>query len=141
MQIFAETQEKLRRLMNVPDEYQILFLQTGASGQFSMIPLNLMSRTGKADYAVTGNSCPKGADYGRAELTHPTRVVTSTVRCEGGAYPRCPVKTNGPIPKGDIFAAVSLLDGVTVKATVQVGQVVVENICGTGVDFVATRNM
>ena len=55
MQIFAETQEKLRRLMNVPDEYQILFLQTGASGQFSMIPLNLMSRTGKADYAVTGN--------------------------------------------------------------------------------------
>ena len=93
------------------------------------------------DYAVTGNSCPKGADYGRAELTHPTRVVTSTVRCEGGAYPRCPVKTNGPIPKGDIFAAVSLLDGVTVKAPVQVGQVVVENICGTGVDFVATRNM
>lgn len=93
------------------------------------------------DYAVTGNSCPKGADYGRAELTHPTRVVTSTVRCEGGAYPRCPVKINGPIPKGDIFAAVSLLDGVTVKAPVQVGQVVVENICGTGVDFVATRNM
>ena len=93
------------------------------------------------DYAVTGNSCPKGADYGRAELTHPTRVVTSTVRCEGGAYPRCPVKTNGPSPTGDIFAAVSLLDGVTVKAPVQVGQVVVENICGTGVDFVATRNM
>ena len=55
MQIFEETQAKLRRLMNVPDEYAILFLQTGASGQFSMIPLNLMSRTGKADYAVTGN--------------------------------------------------------------------------------------
>ena len=53
--IFEETQAKLRRLMNVPDEYATLFLQTGASGQFSMIPLNLMSRTGKADYAVTGN--------------------------------------------------------------------------------------
>jgi phosphoserine aminotransferase len=55
MQIFEETQDKLRRLMNVPDGYRILFLQTGASGQFSMIPLNLISKTGKADYAVTGN--------------------------------------------------------------------------------------
>ena len=55
MQIFEETQAKLRRMMNVPEEYAILFLQTGASGQFSMIPLNLMGRTGRADYAVTGN--------------------------------------------------------------------------------------
>ena len=35
------------------------------------------------DYAVTGNSCPRGAAYGRAELTHPTRVLTSTVRIDG----------------------------------------------------------
>ena len=55
VKIFEETQDKLRRLMNVPEGYQILFLQTGASGQFSMIPLNLISKTGKADYAVTGN--------------------------------------------------------------------------------------
>ena len=55
MDIFAQTQAKLRRLMNVPEGYHILFLQTGASGQFSMIPLNLMGKTGKADYAVTGN--------------------------------------------------------------------------------------
>ena len=55
LQIFEETQEKLRRLMNVPQGYKILFLQTGASGQFSMIPLNLIGKTGRADYAVTGN--------------------------------------------------------------------------------------
>ena len=55
LKIFEETQEKLRRLMQVPDGYRVLLLQTGASGQFSMIPLNLMGRTGKADYAVTGN--------------------------------------------------------------------------------------
>ena len=55
LQIFQEAQDKLRRMMNVPDGYKILFLQTGASGQFSMIPLNLISKTGKADYAVTGN--------------------------------------------------------------------------------------
>ena len=55
IQIFEETQEKLRRIMNIPEGYKILFLQTGASGQFSMIPLNLIGKTGKADYAVTGN--------------------------------------------------------------------------------------
>ncbi|MGE4277266.1 MAG: 3-phosphoserine/phosphohydroxythreonine transaminase [Lawsonibacter sp.] len=55
LQIFEETQDKLRRLMNVPEGYKILLLQTGASGQFSMIPLNFIGKTGKADYAVTGN--------------------------------------------------------------------------------------
>ena len=55
LKIFEETQEKLRRLMQVPDGYRVLLLQTGASGQFSMIPLNLIGKTGKADYAVTGN--------------------------------------------------------------------------------------
>ena len=54
-EIFQQTQTKLRRLMNIPDEYKILFLQTGATGQFSMIPMNLIGRTGTADYALTGN--------------------------------------------------------------------------------------
>ena len=53
--IFDETQAKFRRLMGVPEGYKTLFLQTGATGQFAMVPLNLMGRTGKADYAVTGN--------------------------------------------------------------------------------------
>ena len=51
------------------------------------------------DYKVTGNGCPRGEEYGKIELTHPTRVVTSTVQCSGGAHPRCPVKTSAPIPK------------------------------------------
>ncbi len=53
--IFQDTQQKLRRMMNVPEGYKILFLQGGASMQFSMAPLNLIGKTGKADYAVTGN--------------------------------------------------------------------------------------
>ena len=54
-QIFDDTQAKFRRLMNVPEGYKVLFLQGGASSQFSMVPLNLIGKTGKADYAVTGN--------------------------------------------------------------------------------------
>lgn len=91
--------------------------------------------------AVTGNACPRGAEFGKMELTHPTRVVTSTVRCEGGLYPRCPVKTDRAIPKELIFQVMEALDRVTLTAPVRVGQVVVENVCGTGVNVVATRNL
>jgi phosphoserine aminotransferase len=72
LRIFQETQEKLRRLMKVPEGYKILFLQTGASGQFSMIPLNLIGKTGKADYAVTGNfsnlACQEAKKYGQIHV-------------------------------------------------------------------------
>jgi phosphoserine aminotransferase len=44
----------LRKLMNIPDNYKVLFLQGGASTQFAAVPLNLIGRTGKADYVVSG---------------------------------------------------------------------------------------
>lgn len=72
LDIFQETQQKLGRLMNVPDKYKILFLQTGATGQFAMIPLNLIGRTGKADYAITGNfsslAYKEAAKYGQINI-------------------------------------------------------------------------
>ncbi len=52
--IIAEAEKLLRRLMNIPDNYKVLFLQGGASTQFAAVPLNLISRTGKADYIVSG---------------------------------------------------------------------------------------
>ncbi len=55
LKIFEDTRARLKKLLNVPDGYQILFLQGGASAQFSMVPLNLIGKTRKADYAVTGN--------------------------------------------------------------------------------------
>ena len=53
--IFDDTKAKFRAVMQIPENYEILFLQGGASTQFSAIPLNLMGLTGKADYALTGN--------------------------------------------------------------------------------------
>ncbi len=70
--IFDDTQAKFRRLMNVPEDYAILFLQGGASSQFSMAPLNLISRTGEADYVVTGNfsniAYKEARKYGKINL-------------------------------------------------------------------------
>ena len=48
-------------------------------------------------YKVTGNGCPRGAIYGKKECTHPTRVVTSTVKIVGAEIERLSVKTNGDI--------------------------------------------
>ena len=53
--IFDDTQAKFRKALNVPEGYKVLFLQGGASTQFSAVPLNLIGATGRADYAVTGN--------------------------------------------------------------------------------------
>lgn len=62
----------VRELMNVPDNYKVLFLQGGASSQFAMIPLNLMNKSGKADYVITGQWAKKaykeGARYGEANV-------------------------------------------------------------------------
>ena len=93
------------------------------------------------DYKVTGNGCPNGIAYGKEELTHPTRIITSTVRAEGGLYPRCPVKTSKPVPKGQMAEVVAALDSIVLHTPIHVGQVVVENVCGTGADIVTCRNM
>lgn len=93
------------------------------------------------DYAVTGNRCPRGEAYGRTEMENPVRTITSTVAVRGAMYPRCPVKTSAPIPKALIFEAMRTLDGLVLDAPVHLGQVVVRDVCGTGVDFVATREL
>lgn len=93
------------------------------------------------DYAVTGFSCPIGEKYGRTELLHPTRVLTSTVKIEGGLYSRCPVKTNQPIPKKDLFAVMRLLNQVQLHAPVSIGDVVLSNVLESGADVVVTKEM
>lgn len=90
-------------------------------------------------FRVTGNSCPRGEVYGRNELQNPVRVLTSTVRLTGACTPRLSVKSSAPLPKGKIFDVMRLLDGVTVSAPVQRGQVLLENVLGTGTDIVATK--
>ncbi len=93
------------------------------------------------DFTVTGNACPRGAVYGRNEICNPRRILTSTVRIRGAVSRRCPVKTNREIPKDAVFQVAEALDSVEVTAPVHIGDVVIENVCGTGADIVITRNL
>lgn len=90
---------------------------------------------------VTGNTCKRGEDYARKEVTNPTRIVTSTVKVCGGNLAMVSGKTEHDIPKGKIFDCVEALKGVEVKAPVHIGDVLVENVAGTGVNFVATKEI
>lgn len=91
--------------------------------------------------SVSGNTCKKGDIYARKEVTAPTRIVTSTVRVTGGAADMVSVKTKTDIPKDKIFECVRALKDIEVSAPVHIGDVILRDAAGTGVDIVATKNV
>lgn len=88
--------------------------------------------------SVTGNACKRGVIYAEAECTHPMRTVTSTVRCEDGVVVAC--KTSGTVPKERVFDVMKAINGVSANNDLQIGDVIIENVLGLGVDVVATSN-
>ena len=90
---------------------------------------------------ITGNTCPRGADYVTKELTDPRRIVTSLVRVKGGELPVVSVKTAADIPKDKIGDCIKALKEIELTAPVRMGDVVAENVCGTGVKIVTTANV
>ena len=90
---------------------------------------------------ITGNSCPNGYKYAANEVTNPTRIVTTTVRVKGGTLPVVSVKTKGDVPKGKMFECVKAINKMEVSAPVAIGDVIVHDVAGTGVDVVATKNV
>ncbi len=90
---------------------------------------------------IRGSSCRRGDRYAAQEHTDPRRLLTTTVAIEGGLWPRLPVKTTGEIPKASQVDACRELAGVRARAPIAVGDVVVHDLLGAGVDVVATRDM
>ena len=90
---------------------------------------------------ITGNTCPRGADYVTRELTDPRRIVTSLVKVKGGELPVVSVKTAADIPKGRIRDCIKEIKDIELSAPVHIGDIVAEDICGTGVNVVATANV
>ncbi len=91
--------------------------------------------------SVTGNSCPLGHEYGKNEVVSPMRTVTSTVAVSGGELPLVSVKTAHDVPKAKINEVMAEIIKATVKAPVKIGDVIIKNAAGTGVDVIATRDI
>lgn len=89
--------------------------------------------------SVSGNTCKRGEEYGRREVTAPVRMVTSTVRVTSGKAAVVPVRTATDIPKGKIFDCMDEIRSAVVAAPVKIGDVVIENVAGTGVSIVASK--
>lgn len=89
--------------------------------------------------SVTGNTCKRGEAYAKTEITNPTRSLTSSVKVNGGILPVVPVKSSIPVPKSMMFDCMKVINSVCVDAPVKIGQVIIENILGTGADIVATN--
>jgi CxxC motif-containing protein len=90
---------------------------------------------------VTGNSCKRGVKYAIDEFTDPKRMVTTSVRVDGGIYPMVSVKTSKPIKKAEVNRLLSKLKQIKVKAPIEIGDVILADIAGSDAAVVATRRV
>lgn len=90
---------------------------------------------------VRGHSCKKGERFARQEHVDPRRMLTTTVAVRGGRLARLPVRTTDTIPKDLVMPVCARLRSVEVGAPVSMGDVVLRDVLGSGVDVVASRDL
>ncbi len=93
---------------------------------------------GKKVLSVEGATCKRGVAYAEAECTAPMRTLTTTAVIEGGGV--VPVKTDKAIPKELLFECMELINAARVSPDARLGDIVIENVLGTGANVVTTRN-
>ena len=92
------------------------------------------------ELTCTGQKCKRGVAYVQAELTRPMRSLTTSVKTIFPDSPVVSVRTSGEIEKAKLREVVNSLANVTVRQRIHVGDVVVPNVCGTGVNVICTSN-
>ena len=90
--------------------------------------------------SVSGNVCKRGETYAKQECVDPQRMVTAVIPVEGSFAPLS-VKTRTPIPKKRIQDCMQALSEVKLTAPIAAGSVVIADVCGTGVDVIATKSV
>lgn len=109
-----------------------------------MCPLGCEVKVEVEDGEIIGISrygCEDGREYAEQEVSSPERIVMSVVGCLGGDLPTVSVKTSEPVRKEKIDEVMKCIRDVEVEAPVSVGDKIVEDVCGSGVDIVATRSV
>ena len=90
---------------------------------------------------VTGAECPKGKPYAVSEVENPARILTSTVLTQGLSIKMCPVRTDKPIPKAKISDAIFEARKIKINKPVRIGDIIIRNFLGLGVNLIATRDV
>ncbi len=93
------------------------------------------------EITVLGNGCKRGKEFGKNEFINPKRMVTTTVKVTGSHLNRLPVISTEELPLDHLFAYMHELYQVVLEAPVEKGQIIIENIGGSGVDIVASRSL
>jgi CxxC motif-containing protein len=92
-------------------------------------------------YVVVGAKCKRGEQFAVTEMTEPRRTLCTTVKTKFKDYPVISVKTNGEILKSNIKDLMGIINKIVVKNKVKIGDVIVKDINGTGVDLVSTTEI
>lgn len=88
------------------------------------------------EVVVTGNTCIRGVEYGKTEISNPMRMVTALITTSKGVLP---VKTTNLVPKNKIDNVLQEIAKINIPSA-KAGDIVIKNVCGLGVDIVVTGN-
>ena len=88
-----------------------------------------------------GYTCKRGLEYAQQEYYEPKRILTTTIRVENGFLPLVPVRTDKPILKDKINDALNEIANTQVKAPIEMGDILIENILGLESNIIASRNL
>ncbi len=98
-----------------------------------------VTMNGEEITSITGNTCARGERYARSEITNPTRTLTTTVALTDGGV--LPVKSDAPLAKKEIPHYLEQIHEVIVERPVLMGDIILEDIDGNGVNIIATQNV
>lgn len=91
--------------------------------------------------SISGFTCQRGKNYAEHEFVSPVRILTSTAKLENANCPLVAVRSKTPVPKDKLFDCMAEIRKLTVKAPVKRGDVLIENVCETGVDIVSSADV
>lgn len=91
--------------------------------------------------SISGNNCKRGEQYATTEFSHPVRILTTTIKTDSEKTPLIPVRSEKPIPKEKIMDCMKAIRECKVSAPVNVYDVLLENVCDTGINIVATGHL
>ena len=94
-----------------------------------------------SDLKISGARCEKGITYARDEIFNPLRVICTTVKIKGGIHRVIPVKTDKPIPEKYKLEVVKAINKIELSSPVKMGDIIMADLFGTGVNIVAERDM